>query len=291
MWLLLAFTMQTLMIVTVAPVQFALATSNKANAIVSAVIPTLVQLAGWPTTLVAIVQASSAAERGLKKTLAVGVHVLLAVAVFSTIMFAAAAVSLHACAAGDPAYCMSPLFFADATFNAWLLVNMLVQIFALSVFTYWTTDRTASPSAVSAANRPAPPVRGTVFLLVVASLVMFTWLLYMFPMFRSLHAFTEFGLTLPVFMTVVFLFYLGTGARVSRPSLLVTTLLLVGLPFVLQFILMAVRSYHLSECTRRASDCLYGVYAVDVAMLLSNLILLIILGLAPIAVYRSRKWV
>jgi hypothetical protein len=238
-------------------------------------------MASWPLIL-AIVILASRNRILVGRLLAGGLFVQLAVAVLALFAFTADAIALVTCSAGDNTYCIGPVFFGDALFVAWLLVNVLVQSFIVAVFNYWSAILLRSaPTPVST---PTHGIKKRAALVVVVTALLFMWLVYMIPMFWSRLPAIEFILTVPVGTTIALMLFVATGVEWT----VVTIVVFAGVPLVMQLVLLGLRSYAIARCAVSAANCLYGLYPVDVLFLVGNLVLLIFQAGAIWAIQRVK---
>jgi len=278
MWFVLAFLLQTAMILTILPALFAITTHSLTSVV--RLVSFVPQLGSWFWIVLLLATAWKAPEGEPAAALKRGRVFHGGVVITSFAIFMIGAISLLVCANGATSYCVSPTIFIDAFFVAWLLVNSIVQVAILAVFRYWAlyippSHQEDSPKVDRVTKR------ARTILLLVDSALLLAWLCYMVPMFFSQSAFLEFFFTIPIGGTVILIALRMVGVR----SVQLLTAMLVWGPILFQVILVIIRFVYVGQCRRGiTSSCFYSLPQVDLVMIFANLVILVILGGALFAI-------
>jgi hypothetical protein len=271
MWLIIALTLQFMMCITIAPVQY----WRVGQTTIMGTVAISVQLAAWVYLLILVVLCPSVEDQTHHARLTAGNAIFVSVLVLAICTFASTAISLVACAADDAAFCHAAYFFGDAFFLAWWFVNVFVQLGTVAIFRYWTGARPRR--SIPHPSRGGPALRMQTLLFVGATALGLTWLVYMLPMFYSAHAEAELVTTLFVGMTVALLIAESiAGIIVDR----ISTIAIQLIPILSQTLLLFVRIGYLISCRAASTDtrCWYTLPQVDVMMIVANVIVVLFLG-------------
>jgi hypothetical protein len=278
MWFVLAFLLQTAMILTIVPALFATTTKSLTSLLRIGLFVPQVGSCIW----IGILLATSWKEKfyGNNSSLNRGRLFHGGTVITSFSLFVVVAIALLVCANGATGYCTSPTLFIDAFLVAWLLVNSIVQVTIMSIFRFWALYIEPT-TEVSAQTVDRTILRERTILLLVDSALLFAWLCYMVPMFFSLMTYPEFFFTIPISGTVIVLALLIVGVRVS----LGMVGLLVWVPILFQVTLLITRLVYIGQCRRGISaSCFYSLPQVDIVMIFANIVILVILGGALFAI-------